>query len=342
MNILQCLFNSEERMDTLEIVRANLLSPLVLAFVLGMVATLVKSDIEIPEPIIKAISIYLLFSIGLNGGVELAGASLNAFLLPALAAIGLALTTPVWCYLILRRLGKFDIPNAAGIAAHYGSVSSVTFVASISFVERLPDGMNTFEAFVPALAALMEWGIVVALFIGRWRMGTTQGGSLRAVIRDTLTGRSVILLLGGLLIGMTIGEPGFERIAPLYSDLFRGVLVFFLLEMGMVAARQLRDFAKVGPFMALFGTIMPLIHGIIGVSLGMLAGLSPNGAFILGALAASASYIDAPAAVRATFPQANPSIFLTASLGITLPVNLLIGLPLYYEYARWLSAALGR
>lgn len=342
MNILQYLFNSEERMDTLEIVRANLLSPLVLAFVLGMVATLVKSDIEIPEPIIKAISIYLLFSIGMNGGVELAGASLNAFLLPALAAIGLALTTPVWCYLILRRLGKFDIPNAAGIAAHYGSVSSVTFVASISFVERLPDGMNTFEAFVPALAALMEWGIVVALFIGRWRMGTTQGGSLRAVIRDTLTGRSVILLLGGLLIGMTIGEPGFERIAPLYSDLFRGVLVFFLLEMGMVAARQLRDFAKVGPFMALFGTIMPLIHGIIGVSLGMLAGLSPNGAFILGALAASASYIDAPAAVRATFPQANPSIFLTASLGITLPVNLLIGLPLYYEYARWLSAALGR
>lgn len=329
-------------MDTLELVRANLLSPLVLAFVLGMVATLVKSDVEIPEPIIKAISIYLLFSIGLNGGVELAGASLSAFLLPALAAIGLALATPVWCYLILRRLGKFDIPNAAGIAAHYGSVSSVTFVASISFVERLPDGMNTFEAFVPALAALMEWGIVVALFIGRWRMGATQGGSLRAVIRDTLTGRSVILLLGGLLIGMTIGEPGFERIAPLYSDLFRGVLVFFLLEMGMVAARQLRDFAKVGPFMALFGTIMPLIHGIIGVSLGMLAGLSPNGAFILGALAASASYIDAPAAVRATFPQANPSIFLTSSLGITLPVNLILGLPLYYEYARWLSAALGR
>jgi hypothetical protein len=329
-------------MEALDLLRANLLSPLVLAFVLGMIATLVKSDIEIPEAIIKTISIYLLFSIGLNGGVELANASLGEFLLPALVTILLALAVPTWCYLILRRIGKFDIPNAAGIAAHYGSVSSVTFVAAVSFVERLPEGPNSFEAFIPALAALMEWGIIVALFIGRWRLGTSgaAGGSLGTVIRDTLTGRSVILLVGGLVIGVVIGEQGFTRIAPLYSDLFRGVLVFFLLEMGMVAARQLRDFAKVGPFMLGFGIIMPLVHGVIGVTLGTLAGLSANGAFILGTITASSSYIDAPAAVRATFPQANPSIYLTASLGITLPLNLLVGLPLYYEYARWLSAAL--
>lgn len=331
-------------MDTIEIIRSNLLSPLVLAFVLGIVATLIKSEVEIPEPIIKAISVYLLFSIGLNGGVELAGTTINQFLLPALATIALAIAVPTWCYMILRSLGKFDIPNAAGIAAHYGSVSSVTFVAGISFVERLPDGQNTFEAFIPALAALMEWGIVVALFIGRWRLGMSQRQDtpLGRVIRDTLTGRSVVLLLGGLLIGVIIGEQGFARIKPLYGDLFRGVLVFFLIEMGMLAGRQLRDFVKVGPFMTVFGTVMPLIHGIIGTSLGLLAGLSPNGAFILGVITASSSYIDAPAAVRATFPQANPSIYLTSSLGITLPVNLIIGLPLYYEYARWLAAALGR
>lgn len=331
-------------MDTIEIIRINLLSPLVLAFVLGIVATLIRSEVEIPEPVIKAISVYLLFSIGLNGGVELAGTTFSEFLLPALATIALAIAVPTWCYLILRGPGRFDIPNAAGIAAHYGSVSSVTFVAGISFVERLPEGQNTFEAFIPALAALMEWGIVVALFIGRWRMGASQAqnGELGRVIRDTLTGRSVVLLLGGLLIGVIVGEQGFERIKPLYGDLFRGVLVFFLIEMGMLAGRQLRDFVKVGPFMAVFGTVMPIFHGIAGVSLGLLAGLSPNGAFILGALAASASYIDAPAAVRATFPQANPSIYLTSSLGITLPMNLIIGLPLYYEYARWLSVALGR
>jgi hypothetical protein len=329
-------------METFDVIRSNLLSPLVLAFVLGIVATLIRSEVEIPEPIIKAISVYLLFSIGLNGGVGLAGTTFAEFFLPALATIALAIAVPTWCYLILRGPGRFDIPNAAGIAAHYGSVSSVTLVAAISFVERLPEGRNTFEAFVPALAALMEWGIIVALFIGRWRMGATEGGSLRMVICDTLTGRSVVLLLGGLLIGMTVGEQGFAPIKPLYGDLFRGVLVFFLIEMGMLAGRQLRDFVKVGPFMAVFGTVMPLIHGMIGVSLGLLAGLSPGGAFILDAITASASYIDAPAAVRATFPQANPSVYLTSSLGITLPVNLIIGLPLYYEYARWLGATLGR
>jgi Predicted permease len=329
-------------METFDVIRSNLLSPLVLAFVLGIVATLIRSEVEIPEPIIKAISVYLLFSIGLNGGVELAGTTFAEFFLPALATIALAIAVPTWCYLILRGPGRFDIPNAAGIAAHYGSVSSVTLVAAISFVERLPEGRNTFEAFVPTLAALMEWGIIVALFIGRWRMGATEGGSLRMVICDTLTGRSVVLLLGGLLIGMTVGEQGFAPIKPLYGDLFRGVLVFFLIEMGMLAGRQLRDFVKVGPFMAVFGTVMPLIHGMIGVSLGLLAGLSPGGAFILGAITASASYIDAPAAVRATFPQANPSVYLTSSLGITLPINLILGLPLYYEYARWLGAALGR
>lgn len=317
-------------MDTIDILRTNLLSPLMLAFILGMIATLVKSDVEFPEPVYKFIAIYLLLSIGINGGVELAGTSLVEFWAPALAAVFLAVAIPVWSYLVLRRVGRFDVANAAGIAAHYGSVSSVTFIASVSLMESLGEG---YEGFIPTMVALMEWGIIVALFLGR--MGLKKADApIGSVIRDTLTGRSVILLMGGLVIGVLIGESGYERIEPVFGDLFRGVLTIFLLEMGMVAARQLRDFARVGPFMLGFGMLMPVIHGIIGVTLGTLAGLSVGGSFILGALAASASYIDAPAAVRATFPQANPSIYLTSSLGITLPFNLLVGLPLYYEYAR--------
>lgn len=317
-------------METFEILRTNLLSPLVLAFILGMIARLVKSDVEFPEPIYKFMSLYLLLSIGINGGVELASTSLAEFWMPAMAAVFLAVATPTWCYLVLRRVGRFDVANAAGIAAHYGSVSSVTFIAAISLMEGLGEG---FEGFIPTLAAIMEWGIIVALFIGRIGL-KQQETSIGEVVRDTLTGRSVILLMGGLLIGATIGEQGYARIEPVFGDLFRGVLTLFLLEMGMVAARQLRDFARVGPFMIGFGMLMPLINGTIGVTLGMLAGLSVGGSFILGAITASASYIDAPAAVRSSLPTANPSIYLTSALGITLPFNLLVGLPLLYEYAR--------
>jgi hypothetical protein len=319
-------------METMEIIRANLLSPLVLAFALGMLATLVKSDVAIPEPIIKGIGVYLLFSIGIRGGVDLANVSLAEFLGPALLALGLAVVLPTLSYVVLRSLGRFDVANAAAIAAHYGSVSSVTFVASISLLDQL---QQPYEGFIPTMAALMEWGIVVALFIGRWRLG--ESGSLGDVLRETLTGRSVILLMGGLVIGVLIGEQGYEPIKPVFGDLFRGLLVLFILEMGMVAARQLREFAKVGMFMLFFGTLMPLINGIIGAVLGLLIGLSPGGAFVIGSLSASASYIDAPAAVRATLPQANPSVYLTSSLGITLPFNLLVTLPVLLQFVSWLD-----
>ncbi|NJK79826.1 MAG: sodium-dependent bicarbonate transport family permease [Chloroflexaceae bacterium] len=318
-------------METLEIIRVNLLSPLVLAFVLGIIATLVKSDVEIPEPIYKFLSLYLLFSIGIRGGVELATVSFAEFWLPAVVTMFMAVAIPTWSYLIVRSVGRMDVANAAAIAAHYGSVSSVTFVAAISLMESLN---QPFEAYIPTLAALAEWGIIVGLFIARWRMGTA--GSIGDVVRDTLAGRSVILLMGGLVLGLIIGEDGYAPIAPVFTDLFRGFLTIFLLEMGMVAARQLREFAKVGPFMVGFGTVMPVINGIVGITLGTFAGMSLGGAFILGCIAASASYIDAPAAVRATIPQANPSIYLTASLGITLPFNLIVGFPIYFAYTSWL------
>lgn len=324
-----------ELAETLGVLQRNLFSPLTLAFVLGMIATLVKSDIEFPEQAYKFIAFYLMFAIGLNGGVELAGTTLSAFAMPALATIFLAVLLPTLCYFVLRRILRFDVANAAGVAALYGSVSSVTFAAGIGVVEAANMG---YEGFIPTMAALAEWGLVVALFWGRLGL-KTKNDAIGRVVQETLTGRSVILLMGGLAMGVIIGEPGFERIAVVFSQgpegLFRGVLVLFLVEMGMVAARQLRGFAEVGPKMLLFGTAMPLLMGVLGATLGGLAGLSLGGAFILAAIAGSASYIDAPAAVRSTFPQANPSIYLTSSLGVTLPFNLLIGLPLLFAYTQW-------
>ncbi len=321
--------------ETLGILQRNLFSPLTLAFVLGMIATLVKSDIEFPEQAYKFIAFYLMFAIGLNGGVELAGTTFQTFAWPALATIFLAILLPTACYFILRTIFRFDVANAAGVAALYGSVSSVTFAAGIGVVETANIG---YEGFIPTLAALAEWGIIVALFWGRLGLKTAND-AIGKVVQETLTGRSVILLMGGLLIGVIIGEQGFQRIAVVFSQgpegLFRGVLVLFLIEMGMVAARQLREFARVGPRMLAFGTVMPVIMGVLGATLGALSGMSLGGAFILAAIAGSASYIDAPAAVRATFPQANPSIYLTSSLGITLPFNLLVGLPLLYAYTQW-------
>jgi uncharacterized protein len=213
-------------------------------------------------------------------------------------------------------------------------VSSVTFLAAQAFAQERG---TPAEGFLTALIALMEWGILVALVIGRYALARDGGSkqSIMPIVADTLRGRGLVLLLGGLAMGFLIGEKNFQRIEPFFVDLFRGVLVLFLLEMGMTAAKQLQGFFKVGRFMLVFGTVVPLIFGAIGTCLGTLAGLSIGGAFVFGAVAASASYIDAPAAVRAAFPQANPSIYLTSSLAITFPFNLIVGLPIYYVMAEF-------
>lgn len=317
-------------MGALELVRLNLLSPMVLAFVLGIVATLVKSDLKFPEALYSALSIYLLLAIGLKGGAELAETSLAAFWAPALATLLVGLGVPIWSFAILRR-GGFDVPNSAAIAAHYGSVSAVTFAASQVFLEALD---VSYEGFMPTLVALLEVpAIIVALLIARMRMG---GGSWGATLRELLTGRSILLLVGGLIIGTLSGKAGLQQVAPLFVDPFKGALTLFLLEMGMVAARRFKDLRKVGAFLLGFGIVMPLLHGALGVVLGQLTGLSLGGALILAVMAASASYIAAPAAVRIALPQANPGYYLTASLAITFPFNLVIGIPLYYQLARLL------
>jgi hypothetical protein len=323
-------------MDASSLLVANLLSPIVLAFLVGMAATLVRSELEFPQPVLNAISIYLVFAIALKGGTELAAADLAAIWKPALVAAALAALIPALVYTVGRRILRLGIADAAGLAALYGSVSSVTFLAALTFAAKAG---TPAEPFMPVLVSIMEWGILVALFIARWALRRESSADasfpLGEIVVDTLRGRSVILMLGGLGIGYVIGTEGFASVKLVFEDAFRGILVLFLLEMGMVAARQLKSFWAAGPRLLAFGILGPLLHGCIGVLLGQAAGLSQGGAFVLGAMAGSASYIDAPAAVRAALPQANPSIYLTSSLGITFPFNLLLGLPLLYSFTAW-------
>ncbi len=318
-------------LDTLELLRINLLSPAVLAFVLGIVATLVRSDLKIPDALYTTLSIYLLLAIGLKGGAALAQTPLAEFWKPALATLALSVLTPLLSYITLRRLGRFDVVNAAAIAAHYGSVSAVTFIAATTFMQA---ARQPVEGYLPTLVALLEVpAIVIALLIARRSLGQ---GSLGEAVREIFTGKSVLLLIGGSVIGYLSGPEGLKQVAAVFVDPFRGVLVLFLLELGMVAAKRLRDLRAVGPFLIGFGLLMPLAQGMLGVWLGSLAGMSVGGAMVLGTMAASASYIAAPAAVRIALPQANPSYYLTASLGITFPFNLTLGIPLYFALSRWL------
>jgi hypothetical protein len=320
-----------------DVLRANLLSPITLAFVLGMIARLVKSEFALPKDVYAGLSIYLLFGLGLKGGVELAHADAAAIRWPALATLLLGVVTPVSAYLVLRKLGRFTIADSAGIAAHYGSVSAVTYLAATQFAKAA--GAEP-EGFLPTLLALLETpGITIALAIGA--IGTAGPRRIGEVMHEVLTGRTMVLLAGGLCIGALSGERGWEMVGPFYESkgaIFRGALCLFLLEMGVLAGARLGDLRKVGPFLLAFGILMPVVHGALGAWLGTVAGLSVGGATVLAAMAGSASYIAAPPAVRMTLPDANPAYYLTSALAITFPFNILAGIPLYYQIARALAA----
>jgi uncharacterized protein len=321
-------------MDPIELVRLNLLSPVVLAFVLGITATLIRSDLKFPDEIYTFLSIYLLLAIGLKGGVELAQTPFAAFWRPALATLLIGGVTPLTAYVVARKLGRLTTFDAGALAAHYGSVSVVTFFAALSFLGAIRVGV---EAFMPTLVALLE---VPAIIIGlALAQRGVPGRGWGPVLHEVLSGRSIVLLVGGVAIGYLSGPAGFARVAPLFEDLFQGMLLLFLLDMGMVAARRLRDLGRAGAFLVAFAIAVPIAHGALGAALGLAAGLSVGGATVLGVLASSASYIAAPAAVRLALPQANPSLYLTAALGVTFPFNLTLGIPLYYYFARLFAGA---
>jgi hypothetical protein len=325
-------------MPGFDLLFTNLLSPIVLAFVLGAVAGFVKSELELPEAVIKLLSIYLLFSIGLTGGRELAQVRFTEVAALLALTFFLTLAIPVITYVVLRRAGGFDIPNAAAVAAHYGSVSSATFFASVAFARA----MNApAEGYMTAVVAIMEFAVIFSLLIARWAMGKQANGKvdMGELFLTAIRGRGILLLVGGMIIGGLATDAQWRQISPFYETLFRGFLMLFLLEMGMTAARQVRAFAAVGPFMTAFAIAAPITFGLFGVWAGWMVGLSMGGAFVLGAICASASFIDAPAACRAALPEANPGIYLTASIGVTLPFNLLLGIPLYFWFARMLYGA---
>ena len=343
-------------MDILHTLGPSLLSPMVLAFGLGLFATLVRSELKIPEPLSAALTIYLLLAIGLKGGAKLDGVMPADFVRPLALALGLCGAIPLWSYVILRRFGRFDPTNAGAIAAHYGSVSVVTFGACLAFLEA---HQVAAEPFMPALLAVMEVpAILVALYLVRRAEPVEAGGLVPSqaalgfnalavplpgarprVLHELLTSKGIMLLLGGLLIGWVSGKTGFEQVAPLFDVPFKGVLTLFLLEMGLVTGRRLRDLKTAGPFLCGFAVVMPLLHGLLAVALGRWVGLGVGGATVLGTLAASASYIAAPAAVRIALPEANPAYYLTAALVITFPFNVVCGIPIYFEFARWLAGA---
>ena len=319
-------------MEQIITLASNLLSPIILMFVLGICASLLRSDLRLPESIYNALAIYLLLAIGLKGGVELHKTPLLEFLWPSLVTLILGILTPITAYNILRRLGKFDRINASAIAAHYGSVSAVTFIVAVAFAR-----MNGYESegFMPALVAILEVpAIVVALMIAYTR--DKRAGSWQDALHEVLAGRSILLLAGGLVIGLIAGPSGFESISPFFESGFQGALALFLLEMGIITARRLEGLKEVGVFLIIFGITVPLLHGVIAIFLGSLAGLSLAGSAVLGAMVSSASYIAAPAAVRIALPEANPTLYLTASLGITFPFNITLGIPIYFAFAEWI------
>ena len=308
----------------------NLLDPTVLFFLVGILAGISRTDLRLPEAIYEMLSIYLLLAIGLKGGVQLATLNLSTVLVPSLAAISLGLIIPVIAYPILRRLGKFTRADAAAIAAHYGSVSAVTYAVVLTFLDRL--GIS-YEEYTTVLLVLMEIpAIAVGILIARVKAARGPVSYFK-LAHEVFFGKSIYLLVAGLIVGYIVGPGGIAPVKLVFFDPFKGALAFFLLEMGLVTSNRLVDLKRTGLFLVFFGMAMPVFSATLGILAAWSVGLSVGGTTVLATLAASASYIAAPAAMRIALPEANPTLYLTAALGVTFPFNLVVGIPLYYWMA---------
>ena len=311
----------------------NLLSPPVLFFFLGVIAVLVGSDLEIPSPLPKLFSLYLLLAIGFKGGLELQHSGLGGQVLPTIAAaVGMSLLVPVYSFLLLKL--RFDGFNAAAIAATYGSISAVTFITSEGFLEtqKLP-----FDGFMVAALALMESpAIIVGLLLVKLaspqRRPDAKEMRWQELLREAFLNSSVLLLVGSLVIGLLVAAyspASVAKMLPFSEQLFYGALSFFLLDMGIVAAQRIRDLREAGAFLVGFSIVMPLFNSLVGVLISKGLGLEPGNALLFVVLCASASYIAVPAAMRMTVPEANPSLYISMALGVTFPFNIIVGIPLY-------------
>jgi len=330
-------------MDIVSTATQNLVSPVILFFLLGILAGVSKSSLTIPETLSKSISLYLMMAIGFRGGAELSHNGFGSSILAAvLAAVALSALLPVLAYTLLRWTTRIDPTNAAAVAAHYGSVSVVTFATAIAVLNH--QGQR-FEPYIVALLAVMEApAILTGLFLARRATHAAQAKEpetslARTVVREVLLHGSVVLLLGSFAIGWLTGPKGLEELGPVFVHPFKGILCVFLLDMGLVIARRLSDLRAVSFGVAAFGFYMPLIGAAAGMGAALLLGLSVGGATLLAVLGASASYIVVPAVMRAALPETSPALYLTLALGITFPFNLVVGIPLYLGAARALVPA---
>lgn len=320
----------------MDVAISTLLSPIILFFALGMIAALLRSQMSVPEAFAKGLAIYLMMAIGLKGGVEMSKNPLTTeVMLVLLAGVVLSFLIPFIAFVLLRLTTKLDRIDAAATAAHYGSISIVTFVAATEAV-RL-SGLDS-SGHLVAVAALMETpAIITALVLaarGAKRAKPVAGSESGELMREVFLNASIVVLVGALAIGWIAGEEGTARVRPFFVDLFQGVLCLFLLDMGLSAGRGLRQgWRQLSAMTVAFGLYMPLISAVIAAGIALVLGMPPGDAALLITLSASASYIAVPAAMRLALPQAKPSIYLTLSLGVTFPFNVTIGIPIYIYLA---------
>lgn len=310
-----------------------MLDPVLLFFLVGVLAGLLKSDLRIPESFYHVLSIYLLFSIGIKGGIETQHAGIRQIIFPLIISLALGVMNCLLAIGVLKSVFKFSLADSTAMGAHYGSVSAVTFAVVCSFVEY---SGNAYEKYLTVMLVAMEIpSIWVAILWYRKQQDKNSGVSIGKIMGEVLSGKSMICLLGGLFIGYYIGWSKNEQLNFFFVDLFKGFLGLFMLEMGLVASERMHTLKGAGVRLIFFALLFPLLTASLGIWAGWSVGLSIGGATVLAAMSASASYIAAPAAVRLAIPEANPALYLTGSLGITFPFNLLVGIPLYYQMAKW-------
>jgi len=338
-------------MDVLGLIQANILTPVVLFFILGVVAARIKSDLKMPDAISEFLPIYLLAAIGLHGGLEMRNTGFSDMIIPMIVAIGLSLMFTLNHYQILRRLGKFNIFDSYALASTYGAVGAVTFSVGLSFLKN--QGVTS-EGYLAAILAVLEpVSFILAIFLTNLAISKQvklkkqsfsneissekdiiekqhSKTNLSKVLHESITGKAIVILLGGIVIGYAIGDSGFKSISIVFEELFTGAIAIFLLEMGIIAGHRLDDIKKVGIFLVAFSILLPTFNGIIGVIVATGLGISLGGSVMFGLLMASASFIAAPAILRHAIPQAKPSLYITSALGITFPYNIIILLPIMF------------
>jgi uncharacterized protein len=327
------------------LILSNILNPPVLFFFLGMLAVFVQSDLEIPNPLPKLFSLYLLVAIGFKGGHELFESGLSPLILATLgAAVFMASIVPVYSFFILKI--RLDNYNAAAIAATYGSISAVTFITASSLLDKIqiPYGGH----MVAALALMESPAIVVGLILVRVfskkeaNSGVEEEESSKTswgeVLHEAFLNGSVLLLIGSVIIGVLTGVDGWNKVHLFVEkDIFYGALMFFLLDMGLVAARRIQDLRQTGMFLISFAVLMPIANALLGIILAKVIGMGQGDALLFAVLCASASYIAVPAAMRMTVPEANPSLYVSMALAITFPFNIIVGIPIYLQVIKLLG-----